>query len=62
MFCTCIIVVDLIFVYFKFYSFHVEICNITLKYEFLPFVSIQMLPRLKLKQVDCLPLKKQQIT
>jgi len=53
MFCTCIIVVDLIFVDFRFYSFHIEICKIfiTSKYEFPPFVSIKMPPRLKLDKL-----------
>ena len=31
MFCTCIIVVDLIFVDFRFYSFHIEISKICIK-------------------------------
>jgi hypothetical protein len=49
-FCTCIIVVDLIFVHFIFYSFRIEICKIfiTSKCEFPPFVSIKMPPCLKL--------------
>jgi hypothetical protein len=41
MFCTCIIVVDLIFIYFRFCSFHIEICNITSKFEFPPLVSMK---------------------
>jgi len=51
MFCTCIIVVDLIFIYFVFYSFGIEICNITSKFEFPPFVSIIMPPCLKLDKL-----------
>jgi hypothetical protein len=47
---TCIIVVGLIFVDFKFYSFRIEICKIyiTSKCEFPPFVFIKILPCLKL--------------
>ena len=43
MFCTCIIVVDLIFVDFRFYSFHIEICEIytTSKCEFLPLFPLK---------------------
>ena len=54
MFCTCIIVVYLIFVDFRFYSFRIEIYKIymymyiTTKCEFLPLVSIKMPPYLKL--------------
>ena len=44
MFCTCIIVVDLIFIYFRFYLFRIEINNITSKLEFPPLVSIIMPP------------------
>jgi hypothetical protein len=53
MFCTCINVVDLIFVDFRFYSFRIEICKIfiTSKFEFPPFVSIKMLPCLKLDKL-----------
>ena len=51
MFCTCIIVVDLIFVDFRYYSFRIEICNITSKCVFPPFVSIKMLPCLKLNKL-----------
>ena len=53
MFCTsCIIVVALIFVDFRFHSFHIEICKIYMytisKCEFPPLVSIKMPPCLKL--------------
>ena len=51
MFCTCIIVVGLIFVDFRFYSFRIEICNITSKFEFTPLVTIKMLPCLKLDKL-----------
>ena len=53
MFCTCIIVVDLIFDDFWYYSFRIEICKIfiTLKFEFPPFVSIKMPPCLKLDKL-----------
>ena len=53
MFCTCIIVVDLIFVDFWYYSFRIEIYKIfiTLKFEFPPFVSIKMPPCLKLDKL-----------
>ena len=51
MFCTCIIVVDLIFVDFRFYLVCIEICKIvTWKCEFPPFVSIKMPPCLKLNK------------
>jgi hypothetical protein len=55
MLCTCIIVVDLIFVNFRFYSFPIEICKlytcITSICEFPPFVSIKMPPCLKLDKL-----------
>jgi hypothetical protein len=51
--CTCIIVVDLIFVDFRFYLFRIEICMIfiTSKFEFPPYVSIKMPPCLKLDKL-----------
>ena len=51
MLCTCIIVVDLMFVDFRFYLFHIEICQIESKCEFPPFVSIKMQPCLKLDKL-----------
>ena len=53
MFCTCIIVVDLIFVDFRFYSFCIEIYKIyiTSNCEFPPLVSIKMPPCLKLDKL-----------
>jgi len=47
MFYTCIIVVDLTFIYFRFYWFLIEIYNITSELKFPPLVSIIMLPCLK---------------
>jgi hypothetical protein len=44
MFCTCIIVVDLIFADFRFDLFRIEICKIASKCEFPPSVSIKMPP------------------
>ena len=43
MFCTCIIVVDLIFVDFRFYSFRIEICKILI------FQNVSSLPLFRLK-------------
>ena len=51
MFCTCIIVVDLIFVDFRFDLFRIEICKIASKCEFPPSVSIKMPPCLKLDKL-----------
>ena len=64
MFCTCIIVFDLIFVDFRFYLFRIEIYKIyiTSKCEFPPLVSIDMPPCLKLDKLIVYLLKKLQIT
>jgi hypothetical protein len=64
MFCICfIIIIDLIFIVFRFIHFCLEICQWHLNVRYRPPISyVPMIACLKLRHVDCLAFKKLQIT